>query len=456
MHELHHPAPPAVLSMTAQEVTRDRLDNQAAGGRFKKIGLLLSVIFAVGLVTVVMKIAGGFGNRSEWGYHAAAFAYLLLTAQSAVLVSVALRMVRAHWRRSLARVSEMFAVVGLFNFLVFIPLLWLLPSTEGRLSLWFDMPGNSAHIWDTLTMAILVLCGFGLLYFAAIPDLATIRDHSEGSKMARYRRLALGWEGTPKQWRALQAGLGVLGGFYFLMLIYAHAMISVDFSMSLVPGWKDAIFPTYHALSGLQAGIATLIVTMFILRRFGGLEKYIEIDQFWALSKILLATCLLWFYFWWAGFFTYWYGRTPAEQSVLQYIMFDTYRIPFFSAFALCFPMPFLILMWNIMRKTDWGPTLAASFVLLGAMFNVVRMYVPAFGVEDPSPHALKVIPVAIYPTVNDILGFAGVIAGGILVYMLSTRIFPLISLWEVKEGMLLQRIQKFLKTEIRVMGKPE
>ena len=108
------------------------------------------------------------------------------------------------------------------------------------------------------------------------------------------------------------------------------------------------------------------------------------------------------------------------------------------------------------MRKTDWGPTLAASFVLLGAMFNVVRMYVPAFGVEDPSPHALKVIPVAISPTVNAIMGFAGVIAGGILVYMLSTRIFPLISLWEVKEGMLLQRIQKFLKTEIRVMGKPE
>ena len=456
MHELHRMPEPALLSMTSQGITDDVLNrHRAASGKFRLITIVAAGLLALGVVGFFMLLGEGFEDRSAWGYYAAIFAYIFSVSQSAVLVSVALRMAKAHWRRPLSRISELFAAVGLLAFLMMIPLLWVIPSIEGRRSLWFDAPGYSPHVWDTIAMGLLVINGLALLYFAAVPDLATLRDNSS-SRQGLYRKLALNWSGSRKQWKMLHAGIGTLGGFYFMLLIFVHMMISVDFSMSLIPGWKDAIYPAYHGLSGLQSAVAVVLVTMFILRRSGGLRGYIEVDQFWGLSKLLLALSLLWFYFWWASFFTYWYGRTPAEQAVLQLIMFESYRPAFVMAFLFCFPVPFLILMWNVVRKTDWGPPLAGFIVLIGTFFNMVRMYVPGYSIEDLTAHSLEHVPPANLPGLPDVLVVAGALGGALLFYMLASRIFPIVSIWELKEGLLLQRVRTLLKTEVRVLAKPE
>ena len=457
MHELHHPAPPSYLSMTPQEITEDVLQRHESPGRqFWMVAGVLAGLLGLGVIGFLLLLSDGFDDRNIWGYHAAVFAYIFIVAQSALMVSIALRMVKAHWRRPLARISELFAVVGLFNFLLFIPLLWALPVTTGRRSIWFDWPGHSPHLWDTISMGLLVVLGLALLYFAAIPDLAAVRDHSSGGRHNLYRRLALRWQGSPGQWRVLQVGVSILGGFYFMFLIFTHMMISIDFAMSLVPGWKDAIFPALHAILGLQSAVAIVLVTMFILRWKGGLKGYLEVDQFWGLSKLLLALCLMWFYFWWAGFYTYWYGRTEAEQSVLKLLMTETYRIPFFLAFALSFVVPFVILMWNVTRKTIWGPTLAAAIVLIGTFFNVVRLYVPAWSIQDSTLHALEIAPPANTPGLADVLVVVGALAGAVLVYMIGSRLFPIVSMWEMKEGLTLQRVRKFMKIDIKVLAKPE
>ncbi len=460
MHELHHIPPPNYLDMSFQEITEDILGRfRSAGSRFRTAALFLGLLFGVGLVAMAIRIASGGldeENRSDWGYHAGTVAYIIITAQSAVLVSVALRMVKSHWRRPLSRVSELFAAVGLLNFLLYLPLIWVLPVTDDRRSLWFEWPGHSAHLWDTISMGLLVVNGLALLYFAALPDIATLRDQLGSEKNRLYSRLSLNWQGTKKQWKVLNMGVAILGGFYFLFLIFVHMMISVDFSMSLIPGWKDAIYPTYHALMGLQGGVAILVVTMFVLKKTGASGEYISVEHFWALSKHLLALSLLWFYFWWSGFYTYWYGRTPAEQSVLQLLMFETYRTPFLLSFVFSMALPFLTLVWNIVRKTIVGPTIAACFVLIGTMFSMIRIYVPAFSIEDPSGHALHGLPAAQVPVMSDVLIAVGSIAGSVLVFMLAARILPITSIWEIKEGKMLQRIKPLLKTHVRIVGKPE
>ncbi len=451
MHELHHPPTPVYWGMTAQELTQDVVQRHASpGGAFWAIAGVLAALFALGVVGFVLLVTQyGFEDRNAWGYYATAFAYIFVTAQSAVLVSVALRMAKAHWRRPLARISELFAAVGLFNFLLMIPLLWVLPPTTGRRSIWFDWPAFSPHIWDTVGMATLVLTGLFILRLASLPDVAAVQDHAGGSR-------PMNWRGTLQQWRVQRTGLAVLGGFYFMQLIVVHMLISIDFSMSLVPGWKDSIFPAFHALNGLQSGVALILVTMFILRQTTGLRKYLEVDQFWGLSKLLLAISLLWFYFWWSGFFVYWYGRTPAEQGVLKLIMFEVYWIPFFLAFVMCFALPFLILMWNIVRKTTWGPALAGAIVLVGTFFNVMRYYVPAFSIEDHTLHVLHDVPPVNLPNVADVLVVVGALAGAALAYMLTTRFVPIMSMWELREGQILQRVRKLMKIDIKVLAKPE
>ncbi|MDA0988371.1 MAG: hypothetical protein O2783_04445 [Chloroflexi bacterium] len=457
MHEPHHPVQASYLRMTAQEITQDVIQRHESPGRqFWMVTSVLAGLLGLGIIGFIILLSKGFEDRNAWGYYATTFAYIFTAAQSAVLISVALRMVKAHWRRPIARISELFAAVGLFTFLLLIPLLWVLPVTTGRRSIWFEWPGHSPHLWDTLALGLLVVCGLALLYFASIPDMAAVRDHATGARQNRYRRMALGWQGSLHQWKKLQVGISLLGGFYFILLIVVHMLISVDFAMSLVPGWKDAIFPAFHAITGFQSAVALTIVTMSILRWKTSLRRYIEADQFWGLSKLLLALSLLWFYFWWSGFFTYWYGRQPAEQSILKFLMFETYKVPFILAFLLCFVTPFVILMWNFVRKTIWGPTLAASIVLVGTFFNAIRFYVPAYSIEDSSLHFLETLPPANTPGGVDILIIIGGIAGAVLVYMLASRVFPIVSTWELKEGLLLQRVRKLMKIQIKVLAKPE
>jgi len=457
MHELHHPAPPSYWGMTAQELTQDVLQrHESAGRQFWTVAAVLGGLFGLGVIGFILLLSEGFDDRNVWGYYATTFAYIFIVAQSAVLISVALRMAKAHWRRPLARISVLFAVVGLFNFFLLVPLLWVLPVTDGRRSIWFNWPGHSPHIWDTIGLGLLVVCGLALLFFASVPDMAAVRDHASGRRQNIYRFMAMQWTGMPHQWRKLNAGVSLLGAFYFMLLVVVHMLISVDFAMSLVPGWKDAIFPAFHAISGFHSAVAIIIVTMAILRWKTGFKKYLEVDQFWSLSKLLLALSLLWFYFWWSGFFTYWYGRQPAEISILKFLMFETYNIPFYLAFVLSFITPFVILMWNIVRKTIWGPTLAAGIVLVGTFFNAMRFYVPAYSIEDSSLHALDVVPPFNAPGVADILVIIGGLAGAVLTYMLASRIFPIISMWEMKEGLILQRMRRFMKIQIKVLAKPE
>ncbi|MFQ5872744.1 MAG: hypothetical protein ACE5JL_02940 [Dehalococcoidia bacterium] len=138
--ELHsqvaEPAP------TPQDINRDVIGRTlTAGPRFKNATGAFGILVALGVIGFIIKAADGFDDRSNWGYYAAIFAFLFTTTQSALLVSITMRMAKTHWRRPLARVSEFFAVVGVFNLLVFLPLLWTLPPLEGRRTIWFEWPG---------------------------------------------------------------------------------------------------------------------------------------------------------------------------------------------------------------------------------------------------------------------------------------------------------------------------
>ncbi|MFQ5860349.1 MAG: hypothetical protein ACE5IG_02210 [Dehalococcoidia bacterium] len=452
-----------VLRKTPGEVTQEILQRYLHAGRgFWTVVVVLAVLFTLGIIGFLIRLQDGLEDRLPWGYYAATFTFLLITVQAAPLASIAFRLARNDWRRPLARASELYAAVGLLTILMFIPLLLLLPSAEGRSTIWFKSlyrdgwPLGAPHAWDFLALLFLVVLGLGLLYTAALPDLATVRDHATGARRRLMERLSLSWRGTPRQWAMLKAALGVLGAFYFMFLIFTITLISSDFGLSLVPGWKDSIFPPYQALAALQSAVAVMLITMFILRNVGGFKEYLGLDQFWALAKILLALSLLWAYFWWAGFLTFWYGRTTAEQTILELLMFGPYAVPFILAFVFCFIVPFLSLVSNPVRKSILGPTLVASSVLLGNLFNQIRIYVASFSIEDVTAGTLERVPAGHPPDAADILIILGGLAGAILLYLLATRLVPVLSMWEVKEGVHLRVARTFMGREVTMLAKPD
>ena len=437
--------------------------------RFWQFAALFGIMFVLGIIGFVMRLSSGFDDKAAWGYYVAVFAFLMTTSSAAPMVAIAPRIANSHWRRPISRAAEIWALAGCLNLLLYIPLIWLLPSLEnGRRSLWFygqveGVPAYSPHIWATLAILGLVLLGLALVWLSSLPDFAVLRDQGEGWRKKWGSRLALGWRGTSAQWNWQYHRMGVVGAFYFMMLIFVHFFISVEFLMVHVPGWIDSLYPVTHAHNALQAGVATMMLTMFFLRQFGGYKDYIGLDQFWGLGKLLLALSLLWFWFWFSSFNVFWYGKKPSEQAVLELLVKGPYLYLFITIFVLVFILPWFTMIWNPVRRSVWGPPILATSVLIGTLLDRIRLYVGAWDVagksemmEDMMKMKMSEVPTAIpTPHVADIFVIVGFIGGSILTFMLATRLIPVVNIWERKEMLLYKAEVQFHRTKVMVMGKP-
>jgi len=431
-------------------------------------GLLL----LLGVVGFAMRLANGMDDRVVWGYYALMFAFILSTASAAPMIAIAPRIANAHWRRPISRAAELWSAAGLFSLLLFIPMLWILPPlNDGRRSLWFfdpddpvysQVPIYTPHIWAALAILGLVIVGFVLLWLSAMPDLALMREHSTGFRQKFAAKLSGNWVGTTGQWNMLHHRMGIIGAFYFMMLIFVHFLVTMDFLIVLVPGWIDALFPITHAANALQAGVATVILSMIFMRQFGGYKEYITLEQFWGLSKLLFALSLLWFWFWFSSFNVFWYGKKPSEQAVLELLMVGPYLISFLAGFVLSFLAPLFVMVWNPVRKSIWGPTIMSVAVLFGVFFDKLRYYVAAYsvpGIGDAHVHKhfmdMDAIPKVHMPGLPDIFIILGVIGGAVFFYLIFARLIPPVSIWEQKELMLYKVHKAYHRTEVFVLGKP-
>jgi molybdopterin-containing oxidoreductase family membrane subunit len=415
--------------------------------------LVFGVLALLGAIALVLQILSGPEPYSKWGYTAAVLAFLFSTAHSAPMIGFATRLAKGFWAVPIRRAAELYFTAGLITTPLFLILLFQLPSFQGRRSIWNDWPG-SPHIYDGLLVIAFSLTGWALLYFTTRPDMAVARDRGRRGAFTGWGR---GWFGTPKQWSVLTTGLILLGAFYVALYAYVHIFMVADMAMSLVPGWKSAIYPAYHGVSGIQAGFATTLLTIAALRKWGGLRGYIQLAQFWGLAKLLLALSLLFFYFSWDEFVTYWYGRTPEEMILIHLLMFGPYIWLYLPGFFMNFVLPFLLLIWNPIRVSIGGPPRVAAIVLLGNFIDRIRIYVASWSVAGPVDVHLDraTLPGFQLPTILDLLIVVGAISGVLLLYLLALRRFPVISLWEYKQADLLTVEKPYVKGHVAVIAKP-
>ncbi len=465
----------AVPPTSPQETTEELVGKHLrVGENFWRAFAVFGVFTILGIVGVVMRLLDGFSDKAAWGYYVAMFSFMLTTASAAPMVAIAPRLANAHWRRPLSRAAELWSAVGLLSLLWFIPMLWILPPlSDGRRSLWFfDMsdhslvPSYSPHIWATAAILGLVATGIAMLWVSSLPDFASVaRRAAPGSSRQRFAQwMARGWQGTSAQWNMVRHRLGILGALYFMMLVFVHFLISVDFLMTLVPGWIDALYPVTHAANALQAAAATMVLTAWVLRTFCGYERYIGLDQIWGLGKLMFALSLLWFWFWFSSFNVLWYGKKESEQAVIDLLMTGPYIWVFFAVFLMCFVIPLWTLVWNPVRRSLWGPPLLAVCVLVGMFLDRIRLYVAAYSVEgigNPSyhKHALDLdhIPKTVMPDMWDIFILLGAIGATVLAYMIASRLFPIMNVWEQRELQLYDRGHvEYHRGHVRVMGKSE
>jgi molybdopterin-containing oxidoreductase family membrane subunit len=379
---------------------------------------------------------GVAGIRSPvfWGFYITNFVFWIGLSHAGTLISAILRLCNATWRRPVTRCAEVITVFALSIGATF-PVIhlgrpwvafWLFPYPSER-GIWPNI--RSPLLWDFFAINTYLLGSVTFLLLPMLPDMALIRDQTTGLKHRIYKFFALGWTGTPRQWHRLEKAMQIMAIAVIPVAVSVHSIVSWDFAMAPVPMWHSTIFAPYFVAGAIFSGIAALIIAMACLRKFLHLEEYLLPIHFENLGKLLLVMSLLWFYFVFSERLTAWYGNEPSEMAVFWLTQTGKYS-PLFWTMVFCnFLLPFPILAIKKFR-TITGTVIASTGVVIGMWLERFLIIVPSL--------SHKYLPYSwggYRPTWVELTITAGTFAAMVMLYMIFSKVVPIISVWELKWG---------------------
>jgi molybdopterin-containing oxidoreductase family membrane subunit len=406
---------------------------------------LMALIAVWGAIAYYLQVRHGLGvtglNTPEyWGIYIINFVFFIGISHAGTLISAILRISKAEWRRSITRSAE-FITVLVIGFGAIQPIVDL-GRPDRVLNVILYGSGTSPLLWDVASIMLYFTASSVYLYIPMMPDLALIRDLGIRPRWL-YWFLAAGYRDTPSQRRILERMIAVLAIAVIPIAISVHTVIGWIFALTLRPMWHSTIFGPYFVMGAIYSGIAALIIAMAILRRVYRLENYFKDVHFGNMGKLLLLMSCLWFYFTFAEYLTAWYGGEEAEMATFWAKVSGPYAFPFWLMVVSCTVIPFSLMCFKKTRGVR-GTTIASIFVVLGMWLERFNIVVPTS--QNPR---IEMELTHYVPSWVELSIMAGTFAGFVLVYMMATKFFPIISLWEIQEG----REQSVSEVSERVAG---
>jgi molybdopterin-containing oxidoreductase family membrane subunit len=214
------------------------------------VGGLLTLVWLYAIFVTFVRGLGTWGINQPvaWGFDIVHFVWWIGIGHAGTLISAILVLMRQNWRDSLNRVTEamtLFAVLAAATY----PLIhmgrpqnfyWVMPYPT-HMALWPQY--KSPLSWDVLAIMTYLTISTLFLYLGLIPDLALLRERSQGWRRKLYGWLSLGWTGNAVHWQRYRAVYVLLAGLATPVVISVHSVVSMDFAYGLVPGWHLTVFP---------------------------------------------------------------------------------------------------------------------------------------------------------------------------------------------------------------------
>jgi Ni/Fe-hydrogenase subunit HybB-like protein len=369
----------------------------------------------------------GMGHPVSWAFYLINFVFFIGISHAGTLISAILRITHAGWRTPITRAAEAVTVFAL---------------AAGPTNILFDLGRSirfywvgvhaqfkSPLLWDFTCIMTYFVTSVLFLYVLMIPDIAFLKDRFPRRKWL-YELLSLGWTGTAKQERLFGKVTAFLCVAVIPIAVSVHTVVSWVFGMQTQPMWHSTIFAPYFVAGAIYSWIAAIILVAALLRRVYRLEHYLQPVHFNNLALLLLTMSLLWFYFTLAEYLTTFYGGGTEELAIFWSKISGRYSALFWLMVLFCFVIPFPILAFKKTR-TILGTSIASVFVLIGMWFERFLIIIPSL--SRPS----LFYPQGSYtPSWVEWSMLAGLSAGFILAFVLFSKLFPVISIWEMeKEG---------------------
>jgi len=289
------------------------------------ISFLLTMMLLVAMTYLFYMGVGIWGINSPvmWGFAITNFVWWIGIGHAGTLISAILLLLKQDWRTSINRFAEamtLFAVAcaGMFPILhLGRPWLffWLLPYPN-TMDLWPQW--RSPLVWDVFAVSTYATVSLLFWYIGLIPDLATLRDRSVGRLgQVVYGALALGWRGSARHWHRYKTAYLLMAGLATPLVVSVHTVVSLDFTVGIVPGWHSTIFPPYFVAGAIYSGFAMVVTLTIPMRAVYGLHDFITAKHLDNMAKILLATGLIVCYGYVMETFMAWYGGNPFERFLM-------------------------------------------------------------------------------------------------------------------------------------------
>ncbi|MBI1939972.1 MAG: hypothetical protein HYS33_00535, partial [Acidobacteria bacterium] len=190
----------------------------------------------------------------------------------------------------------------------------------------------------------------------------------------------------------------------------------------------------------LYSGAASVILAMYVFRRIYRLEAYLEPLHFRNLGLLLLALTMLYLYFNINEYLTVGYMFPGHEKTLFDRLFFTDYAPYFWGVQTLGVLIPMLLLMAVLgpkgyRRFTIEGVVLASALVVAGAWAKRYLIIVPTLGSPYLPIQGLPWEWAHYRPTWVEWSITAAAFAGFLLIYTILAKVFPIVSIWETREG---------------------
>ena len=435
------------VQLTQKQINEDLLSSVLHTPRWWWPAVIVTgIIFLTGMGAFGYMLNQGVGvtglNRPVfWGAYMVNFVFFIGISHAGIMISAILRLTQAEWRRPVTRAAEVLTVFSLMSALMAAPLvhvgrpwradLWVFPYDFAR-GVWINI--RSPFIWDPSAVMTYLTASSLFVFIALIPDMAVIRDRATGLTRKLYAVLSMGWRGTPRQWK-LQAVAGILLSALVLpVFVSVHSIVSWDFAVQIGPeAWHSTIFAPYFIIGAIHSGVSAVATLMVIMVWVWGWDKYLKPDHLDAIGRLLIIVATTWFFF----FFLEWvFALYTLEDAELAVRDLQVFQWPWSGLFVLFLVTAYLIPvpMWlfKSIRRSYFWMFVTTILVNIGMWLERFLIIVPGtmrrgefiFDWGSYHPSIIEILMV--------IMTFAWVVLG----MLVFTKLFPLIPIFDVKEGM--------------------
>ncbi len=273
----------------------------------------------------------GLGHPVMWGWAIVNFVWWIGIGHAGTLISAILFLLRQRWRTAVNRAAEAMTIFAVMCAGIF-PVIhvgriwfawWLFPIPNAN-SIWPQF--RSPLMWDVFAVSTYFTVSLLFWYMGLIPDLAVMRDRAT-TKLRKfaYGLFSLGWTGSNRHWSNYEKAYLILAGLSTPLVLSVHSIVSLDFSVSQLPGWHTTIFPPYFVAGAIFSGFGMVLTLLIPIRKICGLEDIITQRHVDLMCKVTLATGSIVGYAYGMEVFIAWYSGNPYERYAFWNRAFGPY-----------------------------------------------------------------------------------------------------------------------------------